>query len=99
MTLMNPVLLHEAWRMLYNNNQTHIIHIIGLVGYPIQRLPVSLPYADIQAYCHCVFQKHASCEVQKPTSRWRSSLLSIIITITSNEPSNTETPKSDRNPP
>lgn len=35
MTLMNPVLLHEAWRMLYNNNQTHIIHIIGLVGYPI----------------------------------------------------------------
>ena len=32
---MDPLLLHEAWRMLYNNNQTHIIHIMGLVGYTI----------------------------------------------------------------
>lgn len=35
MTLMDPLLLHEAWLMLYNNNQTHIIHIMGLVGYTI----------------------------------------------------------------
>lgn len=35
MTLMDPLLLHEAWLMLYHNNQTHIIHIMGLVGYTI----------------------------------------------------------------
>ena len=26
MTLMDPLLLHEAWQMLYNNNQTVTYH-------------------------------------------------------------------------
>ena len=38
-------------------------------------------------------------KVQKPPSQLRFSLPSIIITITSNEPWNTETHKTDRNPP
>ena len=45
------------------------------------------------------FHKHANSEVHKPPSQLRFSLPSIIITITSNEPWNTETHKTDRNPP
>ena len=45
------------------------------------------------------FQKHANSGVQKPPSQLRFSLLSIIITITSNEPWHMETHKTDRNPP
>ena len=41
---------------------------------------------------YCGFHKHAN-------SQLRFSLLSIIITITSNEPWNTKTHKTDRNPP
>ena len=48
---------------------------------------------------YCAFQKHANSEVQKPPSQVRFSLPSIIITITSNEPWNTEKHKTDRNPP
>ena len=48
---------------------------------------------------YCAFHKHANSKVQKPPSQLRFSLPSIIITITSNEPGNTETQKSDRNPP
>lgn len=33
--LMVPLLLHEALQMLCNNDQTHIIHILGWVGYKI----------------------------------------------------------------
>ena len=51
----------------------------------------------IQLYC--TFHKHANSKVQKPPSQLRFSLPSIIITITSNEPWNTETHKTDRNPP
>ena len=39
------------------------------------------------------FHKHANSKVQKPPSQLRFSLPSIIITITSNEPWNTETTK------
>ena len=49
--------------------------------------------------CYRAFQKHANPEVQKPPSQLRLSLPSIIITITSNEPWNTEIDKTDRNPP
>ena len=49
--------------------------------------------------CYCAFHKHANSKVQKPPSQLRFSLVSIIITITSNEPWNTETHKTDRNPP
>ena len=49
--------------------------------------------------CYCAFHKHANSKVQKPPSQLRFSLPSIIITITSNEPWNTETHKTDRNPP
>ena len=48
---------------------------------------------------YCAFHKHANSKVQKPPSQLRFSLPSIIITITSNEPWNTETHKTDRNPP
>ena len=48
---------------------------------------------------YCAFQKHANSEVQKPPSQVRFSLPSIIITITSYEPWNTEKHKTDRNPP
>ena len=45
------------------------------------------------------FSKTANSKVQKPSSQLRFSLPSIIITITSNEPWNRETHKTDRNPP
>ena len=50
-------------------------------------------------YVYCTFHKHANSKVQKPPSQLRFLLPSIIITITSNEPWNTETHKMDRNPP
>ena len=48
---------------------------------------------------YCAFHKHANSKVQKPPLQLHFSLLSIIITTTSNEPWNTETHKTDRNPP
>ena len=47
---------------------------------------------------YCAFHKHGNSKVQKPPSQLRFSLPSIIITITSNEPWNTETQKKGRNP-
>ena len=47
---------------------------------------------------YCAFHKHANSKVQKPPSQVCLSLPSIIITITSNEPWNRETHKTDRNP-
>ena len=47
---------------------------------------------------NCAFHKHANSKVQKPPSKLCLSLPSIIITITSNEPWNRETHKTDRNP-
>ena len=47
---------------------------------------------------YCAFHKHANSKVQKPPSQLRFSLPSIIFTITSNEPGNKETHKTDRNP-
>ena len=44
------------------------------------------------------FHKHANSKVQKPPSQLCLSLPSIIITITSKEPWNWETHKTDRNP-
>ena len=48
---------------------------------------------------YCAFHKHVNSKVQKPPSQLHFSLPSIIITITSNESWNTETHKTDRNPP
>ena len=48
---------------------------------------------------YCGFHKHANSKVQKPPPQLRFSLLSMIITITSNEPWNAETNKTDWNPP
>ena len=48
---------------------------------------------------YCAFHKHANSKVQKPPPQLRFSLLSMIITITSNEPWNAETNKTDWNPP
>ena len=47
---------------------------------------------------YCAFYKHRNSKVQKPPSQLCLSLPSIIITITSNEPWNRETHKTDRNP-
>ena len=48
---------------------------------------------------YCAFHKHANSKVQKPPPQLRFSLLSMIITITSNETWNAETNKTDWNPP
>ena len=48
---------------------------------------------------YCTFQKQNNSENQKPPSQLHFSLQSIIITITSNEPWNTGTHKTDRNSP
>ena len=50
-------------------------------------------------FVYCAFHKHANSKVQKPPSQLRFSLPSIKITITINEPWNTETHKTDWNPP
>ena len=55
--------------------------------------------AKHSGWYYCAFQKHANSKVQKPLSQLRFSLPSIIITIPSNEPWNTETHITDRNPP
>ena len=46
---------------------------------------------------YCAFHKHANSKVQKPQSQLCFLLPSIIITITSNTPWNTETHKTDWN--
>ena len=48
---------------------------------------------------HCTFHKHANSKVQNLPSQLRFWLPSIIITITINKPWNTETHKTDQNPP
>ena len=48
---------------------------------------------------YCAFHKHANSKVQNPPSQLRFALRSIIITITSNKSWNTETHKTDWNPP
>ena len=54
----------------------------------------------VHSLLYYTFHKHANFKVQKPPSQLRFSLLSIIIiTITSKEPWNTETHKTDRNRP
>ena len=56
-------------------------------------------FPTFQVWNYWAFQKHAKTEVQKPPSQLRFSLPSIIFTITSNEPWNTESHTTDRNPP
>ena len=65
---------------------------------PCEQSLLDLPFF-LLLYPYCAFHKHANSKVQKPSSQLRFSLPSIIITITSNEPGNTETHKTDRNPP
>ena len=48
---------------------------------------------------YCAFHKNSTSKVQKPPLQLRFSLPSIIIMTTSNEPWNTETHKTDQNPP
>ena len=54
-------------------------------------------YNNIKSYC--AFHKYANSKVQKPPSQVHFFLTLIMITITSNTPSYTETNKTDRNPP
>ena len=58
-----------------------------------------LTQTDLWFPFYCVFHKHANSKVNKPPSQLRFSLPSIIITTTTNEPWNTETHKTDRDPP
>ena len=60
------------------------------------RLPYIITYQPKRSWTcmkmnYCAFHEHANSKVQKPPSQSRFSLPSIIITITSNEPWNTET--------
>ena len=50
-------------------------------------------------FYYCTFHKHANSKAQKLPSQLCFSMPSIIITITRNEPWNTETHKMDWNPP
>ena len=54
-------------------------------------------YNNIKSYC--AFHKYANSKGQKPPSQLHFLLPLIVITITSNKPSYTETHKTDRNPP
>ena len=66
--------------------------------FTIEQNPVLGKTENLKSYC--AFHKRANSQVQKPPSQiLRFSLPSIIIMITSNEPWNTETHKTDRNPP
>ena len=53
----------------------------------------------IEFYLLRFSKKHANSKVQKSLSQFRFLLLSVIIMISSNEPWNTETHKTDQNPP
>ena len=64
-----------------------------------QKLGVSCCLLSNEMLFYCIFHKHANTKVQKPPSQLRFSLPSIIITITSNEPWNTDTRNMDQNPP
>ena len=78
------ILLLSGGMQLIQGNKSFII-----------RLNIVLKFQVI----YCAFHKHVISKVQKPPSQLRFSRPSIIITITRNEPGNTETHKTDRNPP
>ena len=66
---------------------------------PISR-QIQILQTDPHTFPYCAFHKHANSKVQKALSQLRFWLLAIIITITSNEPWNTERHiKTHRNPP
>ena len=67
--------------------------------HPIVSPTSHLAKAWVAVSLYCAFHKDANSKVQKPPSQLRFSLQSIILTITSNEPWNTETHKTDRNSP
>ena len=65
---------------------------------PISR-QIQILQTDSHTFPYCTFHKHANSKVQKALSQLRFWLPAIIITITRNEPWNTETHKTDRNQP
>ena len=65
---------------------------------PISR-QIQILQTDPHTFPYCTFHKHANSKVQKALSQLRFWLPAIIITITRNEPWNTETHKTDRNQP
>ena len=91
-----------------SDKNTKICQLIGLVFDTIykRRNPTTTTWpvaskmeSKTNGKTYCAFHKHANSKVEKAPSQFRFSLPSIIITITSNEPCNTETPQTDRNPP
>ena len=65
---------------------------------PCESIFFLLPSVKKKTY-YSAFHKHVNSKVQKPPSQLCFSLSLFIITITSNEPWNTETHKTDPNPP
>ena len=91
-----------------SDKDTKICQLIGLVFDTIykRRSPTTTTWpvaskmeSKTNGKTYCAFHKHANSKVQKAPLQLRFSLPSIIITITSNEACNTETPQTDRNPP
>ena len=91
-----------------SDKNTKICQLIGLVFDTIykRRSPTTTTWpvaskmeSKTNSKTYCAFHKHANSKVQKAPLQLRFSLPSIIITITSNEACNTETPQTDRNPP
>ena len=91
-----------------SDKNTKICQLIGLVFDTIykRRSPTTTTWpvaskmeSKTNGKTYCAFHKHANSKVQKAPLQLRFSLPSIIITITSNEACNTETPQTDRNPP
>ena len=60
---------------------------------------ITNPCAMANSLYYCAFHKLVNSKVQKLPSQLRFSLPSIIMMVTRNEPWNTETHKTDQNPP
>ena len=68
------------------NNQKGEVRKMGKGKLRVCKILLSGPLTLNELDAYCAFHKHANSKVQKPPSQLRFSLLSIIITTTSNEP-------------
>ena len=98
MTVWEGLLNHHKEGPWFKTNCQHLPVWLQNLFIVNNKCVVSHIESDYECFC-CAFHKHANCKLQKLPSQLRFSLPSIIITITSKEPWNTETHKTDRNPP
>ena len=82
--------IHRGY-LYFKSHTIHIQDVIILGAYFKKAYAATTHLAVLWCLIYCAFHKHANSKVQKPPSQLRFSLSSIIITITSNEPWNTET--------